>query len=149
MGDVFKNAGQRLATGPVDQTLESRADERQCTGGVGIADQTLIFLPAGVPLPVFAFAAPVRSNHLGHGLVTFGLHAPTGDKMPSEILLPLAGPSFSRCILAEVAVAGSEKLFGLGKIGGLRIGAHAAEFALDGATVLAVDRRKRGAWSAN
>ena len=129
--------------------MQARADERQCTGRVCIPDETLIFLPASVPLPVSAFAAPVRSNHLGHGLVSFGLHAPTGDKMPSEILLLLGPRPFRRCVFAEVAIAGFEKLFGLGKIGGLRIGAHAAQFAFDNAPVLAVDCRKRGAWSAN
>ena len=105
MGDVFKDGGQRLATGPVDQTLEARADERQCTGRVCIPDQTFIFLPASVPLPVSAFTTPVRLNHLGHGLVTFGLHTPTGDKMPSEIFVALSRRSFRRCVLEEGAVA--------------------------------------------
>jgi len=46
-------------------------------------------------------------------------------------------------------VARLQKLFGFGKIAGLRIGAYSAEGALDGATVGAVGGRKRGVLSAN
>jgi hypothetical protein len=126
-----------MAAGPHDQSLKSRAKERQSAGRVGVADQALIFAPASVPLPVPAFATPMRLDHLGHVLVAFGFKAPTGHEMPIEFFV-VRGLDFGRRLLGGGAVARFEKLFGFGKVRALRIGLQAAEFTLDGASVSAL-----------
>lgn len=137
MRDVFKDGGKRLATGPVNQALQSCAKECEGAGCVGIPDQTFIFAPASITLPVSAFATPVSLDHLGHGLRAFGCEAPTADKMPGKFFLARNWrlPSF---FLGGGPVARFKKLFGFGKVAGLRIGAHSAQRALDGSTVVPV-----------
>lgn len=83
-----------------------------------------------------ALTAPVRLNHLRHGLGTLGLGAPTADKMAGEFFFFLRRhvPGFA----GAGQIAGAQELFGFGKIAGLGIGACAAELALDDAAMAAV-----------
>src|SRR5262245_24348235 len=87
MAHIFEDAGEGLAADPANQALQARANESQRAGCVGIADQTLIFPPASVPLPRAAFARPVGLDHLSHSLMALGLEAPTADKMSGEFFL--------------------------------------------------------------
>ena len=84
-----------------------------------------------------AFATPVGLDHLSHGLIGFRVEAPTADEMPGEFFLSGNG-RLHVLFLGGCPVARLQKLFGFGKIAGLRIGAHSAESALDGATMGAV-----------
>jgi hypothetical protein len=65
--------------------LEGGANQSQRAGGVWIAQEALIFPPASVSLPMAAFAAPVRLNHLRHAVVRFGVDPPTSNKMAGEL----------------------------------------------------------------
>ena len=143
VGDLFKDRGQGWAADPADQALERGAQERQRAGPVGLSQQAFIFPPTRVPLPMAAFTAPVRLDHLRHRRRAFLMLVPTGDKLASEILIGSLSGVFGN-FLGSGVIAGPQHLSGFGKIGALRVGAHAAELAHDDASVLAVGGRKRG-----
>ena len=82
-------------------------------------------------------------DYLRHRRRAFLMLLPAGDKVASEIFAGSLSGVFGN-FLGSGVVAGPQPRSGFGKIGALRVGAHAAELAHDDASVLAVGGRKRG-----
>ena len=106
VGDIFKDRGQGLASGPTDEALEGSAKESQGTGTVGVLQQTFIFAPTSVPLPMAAFTAPVRLDELGHRRRVFLTLVPAANKVSGEIFAGRLNGIFGNFLMSSV-VAGS------------------------------------------